>query len=488
MWGNLGQQIGGGLSEFARMRQEQPLRDAQIAESQARGGLYQAQGDRLRQQAGEEAAAAEGANRQQEAYASALQEHNGSVPFEVNVRIWGPDKAKVMADGEMAYLELSEQRSENLGGTLLRLATALDGMGPGPLRDAVYADAREKSIQLYNIPEESIPTEYSPDLLPLLRSSIDPTDRYKQQNPNAGVLDTITGEVAHAAPTPEKTPTSIDSAILLAESKGDSERVAELIALKGKVAAAGRAPSSGSSTQNRLNEIRLTREEAAFAREQTYDSMPNEIKNVANRVVMSIAKIRRGDFKENIADLYEQGNTEEIKSTIFQRALESEDVGTQRQVEGRRVAIRIMKSLREMVKEVPTSLVRGTWENTVQAIGKTSDPKLAEIGTRIMAAVFEYRHAMTGVQFSFQESRQYEGMFPNYKNEPPLNEAKIRGLMGDMDLRDREFWDIKAGKSGAEWLGAYAADQPATIKWYGGEDATASPVGLTYQQYLDSQR
>lgn len=190
--------------------------------------------------------------------------------------------------------------------------------------------------------------------------------------------------------------------------------------------------------------------------------LPKEYKTALSRAMSGYPATSRRDVIETanfVAD-----DPEELNSYIRQVTLESPRVGVdlRNQVLGRQGAINKLKEIKTMLKDVPTNILKGTMENVARELGKTSDPRLVQIGTRLNEALIQYRRSLTGVQFSEREADQYAKIFPSYKNEPPVNMAVIDALVNGMESDDRLFWENRLGKEGAGRVGATNATAPPT--------------------------
>jgi hypothetical protein len=83
-------------------------------------------------------------------------------------------------------------------------------------------------------------------------------------------------------------------------------------------------------------------------------------------------------------------------------------------------------------------------------LGTTTNPEYVRLANRLMGTLINYRRSATGAQFSEKESSQYELMFPNYRNNLPVNLALIDGLEREMRTYDSAFWKHKLGEGGAK--------------------------------------
>jgi hypothetical protein len=92
-----------------------------------------------------------------------------------------------------------------------------------------------------------------------------------------------------------------------------------------------------------------------------------------------------------------------------------------------------------------TGILSGTNEQLMEKVGKTSNPKLAQIGNTVAAAIIDYRHAVSGAAFTASEAAQYEQMFPSTKNGTALNNALISSLKETFNAKQRNAIGTRLG-------------------------------------------
>lgn len=261
-----------------------------------------------------------------------------------------------------------------------------------------------------------------------------------------------------------------------------SERRAEIAALRkqyGQADDTGRQPSYQWATDSQGRERLMTGEEirSSGARRPgvAYDeAMPSEYQTALDRAILSIPAIRRGNVVQTANRLWREGRADELKDTIRQAAVESEPVDVRNQVMGRMATLSALADTRAILEElaakgIPTDWMTGTIEDLHRKLGTTQNPEYVALSNRLMGTLINYRRAATGVQFSARESADYQRMFPNYRNQPPVNLALLRGLEREIRTYDRTYWDHKLGQRGAALVGmggagGAAADDPAGIR------------------------
>jgi hypothetical protein len=193
--------------------------------------------------------------------------------------------------------------------------------------------------------------------------------------------------------------------------------------------------------------------------ESPLDKLPQEWRTVVDRASLVMPAARRPAFDAAIGRVAAAGDMGELGAVVRQAAVEGENVDTKNQILGRQATIASLEDTGQILAElkakgVPTGWLTGTAENLARKLGTTTNPEYVALGNRLMGTLINYRRAATGVAFSARESADYERMFPNYKNELPVNEALIKGLLREMSTYDRAYWEHKLGKKGAELVGA----------------------------------
>ena len=180
--------------------------------------------------------------------------------------------------------------------------------------------------------------------------------------------------------------------------------------------------------------------------------------NAIGSASSNLSKDKRLTLGREVQRRVAAGDTEGAKNHIVESILANERVGVRGDIQARAETLGIMGDvstiLDDMAKRgVDTNILKGTAEDVVRKLGKTTNPEFASLANELKSALFAYRKAMTGVQFSVKESADYERMFPNYKNELPVNKALIRGLQRGFAIRNNTYWNLRVGKDTANYLG-----------------------------------
>ena len=146
----------------------------------------------------------------------------------------------------------------------------------------------------------------------------------------------------------------------------------------------------------------------------------------------------------------EEGNFSRAREFIFQTAIETSLADTQKTIGGAADTLKALSGFRGLMREmveagVPTNIVTGTAEDIVRKLGETTNKKYVDFKARISKILFDYRKAMTGVQFSFAEGEQYQKLFPDYKNNISINSQLIESMSSSLTMQVDNFYERKLG-------------------------------------------
>lgn len=192
---------------------------------------------------------------------------------------------------------------------------------------------------------------------------------------------------------------------------------------------------------------------------------------------------KRDNFYRELQRRMETGDPQGINEYIVTNALNSENVDARNDVRARMETLNIMNDVRGILKDmkgrgVPTNIISGNAEDAVRILGKSTNPEYAALSNELKSALFAYRKAMTGVQFSVKESKDYEKMFPNYKNEFPLNMALIDGIRRGFEIRNDTYWTVKLGGEAPARAVGVLSDMPSESPGASGiKILSITPVG-----------
>lgn len=93
-----------------------------------------------------------------------------------------------------------------------------------------------------------------------------------------------------------------------------------------------------------------------------------------------------------------------------------------------------------------TGIFNGTEKAINDALRKTNDPKLLEIGNRITLAMTDYRRAQSGAAFTASEEKLYKAAFPSTFGSEAYNAGKISALRDAFNVGLKSQLESVVGK------------------------------------------
>jgi hypothetical protein len=179
--------------------------------------------------------------------------------------------------------------------------------------------------------------------------------------------------------------------------------------------------------------------------EATVGAIPSYVDAATNLSYKFAGDKKPTKFINDIQTALQDGDFLRAQDKLKKAAIDTADATTATQVRGRddaANALEIIKSDLDALNEkgTYTNLFTGTEEQIAEKIGKTVDPDVRALATKISAALSTYRRAMTGVAFSPSESVMYEKMFPSILSETSLNTANIDALISTFQESNKTFF------------------------------------------------
>ncbi len=297
-----------------------------------------------------------------------------------------------------------------------------------------------------------------------------------------GIFDEGTGDIVHPAPDkPEGSQKSLqESEVVLKDGKRamaffnpdpakagwytKDQATGKLIDITDKVAGQYRPPPNPSATiqmQGFGNSI--------------VGGMDQDLGYALDRATNNLTPGRKLAVMSTVQRMVKNNDLSQARATIKQAAAESEPPTVQANITGRREAVAALRDIKSLLAKVPQNLLVGTIEDTARALGTTTNKDMVKLATRLTTTLQSYRKAVTGAQFSAQESDEYARVFPNYKSTMVVNQATLDALMDAFNSRDSIYWSNKLGPG---WSDADTLTPPSpqsgggTKVNYNGQDYT----------------
>lgn len=179
--------------------------------------------------------------------------------------------------------------------------------------------------------------------------------------------------------------------------------------------------------------------------------IPPQARAVTARIVTGMPGTQTGPITQEVARLAAEGDEARLKSYLKYAATQKVGVAQRTAIQGRIETLTALKDAEALLKQVPTGFIRGTWENTMAALGKTSDPRLREIGTRMGVILSNYMRSISGAAVSDNEAKRLTPLIPNYKNDLSVNLATLKGFANTLKSFDKAFYQETFGQD-YDWV------------------------------------
>lgn len=171
------------------------------------------------------------------------------------------------------------------------------------------------------------------------------------------------------------------------------------------------------------------------ARNSAFKAFDAAIRNQA----AGITPERFKTFTKNVQDAVQSGDFETAKDRLVTGAFRGEQVAQRKDWESTGRFNAAIKDISSLINEVnnagKTGLLKGGFEKAAQALGETSDPYLASLGSRMQAIVNDYRYGVSGAAFTASEAAMYEKMLPSVMKGNELNNALISGFTASVNRK-----------------------------------------------------
>lgn len=173
-------------------------------------------------------------------------------------------------------------------------------------------------------------------------------------------------------------------------------------------------------------------------------------------------------FRSDLERRINSGNIDSAKEFLKVTIRSSAPAETQKQIGGAELGIKLIGDIKSDLEAFEaaggdTGILAGTSEQVANKIGKTTDPVLAKLATKIQATIQNYRKAISGAAFTESESKEYERIFPNTKKTTNLNAANISALEDVFDVQLETFYSNALGESAYKQLFTETETQDAEI-------------------------
>lgn len=174
-----------------------------------------------------------------------------------------------------------------------------------------------------------------------------------------------------------------------------------------------------------------------------------------NNLSVRFTKDQRTQAVKTFNALAQRGDVAGLKEFMIGAISASLPAEQQSRVLGRFEAIAALEDIERGLNEYRaaggnTGLLTGSVEQIENKLGRTKDPKLAEIGNTIRLAIVDYRRAVSGAAFTESEAAEYNRLFPSIGKVKELNDAKISSLRSSFHRNNRVLVQTAIGPGNYE--------------------------------------
>lgn len=232
----------------------------------------------------------------------------------------------------------------------------------------------------------------------------------------------------------QKSATPGEAALLAGPFIGRLDRQAKQANIAQSYASANASRLQAQKTQAEINAINSTATGGSNIAVQAFDSFAG-----------TLNENNREQYTKALAGAVSRGNVDQTEIALKNAAQAAAGSALREDVIKRDQAIGALKKVQKEIAAYEkaggnTSLLTGGYEDLQNKLGKTSDPKLAEIETRINLALNAYTNAVSGASFTPQESARYASLFPSTSNTNQLNATKIDTLVDSFEGNNQVFY------------------------------------------------
>lgn len=180
--------------------------------------------------------------------------------------------------------------------------------------------------------------------------------------------------------------------------------------------------------------------------------LPPQALAVYDRVLVNVPGTRVGAIKQGMNRLAASGASEDqMKDFLKYASVETLGQADKTAMIGRMQTLTALKDAETLLREVPTNYLRGTWEDTMRALGTTSDPKLVQLGTQMGTILANYMRSISGAAIAESEAARLSKLIPNYRNTLTVNKNQIQGFSDALRSFDNAFYQYKFGDN-YDWV------------------------------------
>lgn len=159
-------------------------------------------------------------------------------------------------------------------------------------------------------------------------------------------------------------------------------------------------------------------------------------------LLASIPATERANFIKSIQKSAASGDKEQVKEAIYSGIIENSKSGKDISTQTSKVdAFQSIKDAFQTYYDAggTTGPIKGTFNNLLNKIGQTSDPKLQALKANIIAARMKFRNDITGAAWGEQEDGEYNTIIGGITDSKDKNLSGVNGALNSLktDLGNR---------------------------------------------------
>lgn len=175
------------------------------------------------------------------------------------------------------------------------------------------------------------------------------------------------------------------------------------------------------------------------------------IRDAAEQISFSLSKDKKDTLFDSIDRRLGEDNVDGAREALKAGARASVSVSEAKAVKGSERLFELIGEIKNDLETFEklggdTGIFTGTQEAVLNKIGRTSDPKVAQIATKIQKTIQGYRQVISGAAFTESETAEYRAIFPSISKTAELNAAKIAALDDIISGDIRFFYETALGK------------------------------------------
>lgn len=172
-------------------------------------------------------------------------------------------------------------------------------------------------------------------------------------------------------------------------------------------------------------------------------------------------------IKGSINNYLEKGETQKAKNLILTAAGNSLDATASQDFKGSKLTMDLLDGIQSDLqvlqdRGVGTGWLKGKEEDVANFIGKTTDPEVAKLQSKIFSAIQRYRKSITGAGFAESETSEYNKIFPGIGKSQELNTANIDALREVLEANVDGYYSQVLGEDVYNSLVGKQAEQQKT--------------------------